>query len=100
MRIGTRALGLLLAVLTVWCLGCDAFELLAKSFTTSTDLAAASAPSVESADDDCHCVLGHVAVIGATPTPERPAAAVGDFVDLPRAVLLPRPEPPLRPPVA
>jgi hypothetical protein len=100
MRIGTRALGLLLAVLTVWCLGCDAFELVAKSFTTSTDVTAASAPSVETAGDDCHCVLGHVAVVVATSMSEPPAAAVGDFVDLPRAVLLPLPEPPLRPPVA
>jgi hypothetical protein len=100
MRTVTRSHCLLLAALTVWCLGCDAFETVAKSFSAPAQVATATAASVESGDDDCHCVLGHAAVIVASPTPGRPIAIVSDFVDLPPVVLLPRPEPPLRPPVA
>jgi hypothetical protein len=98
-----RALRLLIAVLAVWCLGCDAFESIAESLLEQrapSDVAAA-ATDVASVDaaDACHCVLGHAAVVSAASAAERPPAVVADFVERPTGVLLPAPEPLLRPPV-
>src|SRR5688572_25101276 len=100
MRATSRSQYLLLAVLTVWCLGCESFEIVAKSFTARTYVAGTDSTSVELPDDDCHCVFGHAAVVLASTTPSCSRVAVSGFVDLAPAALLPRPEPPLRPPVA
>lgn len=118
-RTATHALRLLTAVLTVWCLGCDAFESIVESLVQShasastasavadvsmsrgdTHTAATSSvgASVE-ADDVCHCVLGHAAVVSVGLTVKRPAVAPADFVERPPAMVLPAPEPLLRPPV-
>ena len=114
-----RVLRLLPAILAVWCLGCDAFESIVESLvesrapasavaavadvSTSRDDACTAAPnavgtSVEAANG-CHCVLGHAAVVSVTLTVSRPALAPADFVDRPPGVVLPAPEPLLRPPV-
>ena len=118
MRARHRTLRLLTAILTVWCLGCDAFESLAESFaesrargslavgtieppTAAGDRPAspASAADVEAAEA-CACVLGHAAVVASPFAPRCPALTHPDFAERPSARILPRPEPPLRPPVA
>jgi hypothetical protein len=105
-----------MAALTVWCLGCDAFERVAESISTPTPPAGslvtysaslgepdsmravgADTSRVDSAEV-CHCVLGHVAVVSVQSTPADRAFPVADFVDRPPAIVLPAPEPPLRPP--
>ena len=114
------ALRLLTAVLTVWCLGCDAFEAVAGWLvdsraptataavvteipTTPDDRRAtvggADGESVDAAES-CHCVLGHAAVVAAAVPIDRSPPAAADFADWPGGVLLPAPEPRLRPPVA
>jgi hypothetical protein len=99
----TRSLRLMLAVLTVWCLGCDAFEAIGESLAGPRAAAGASlaVADVATADaaDDCHCVLGHAAVVSATDAADGPPVTVADFVDRPLGVPFPTPEPPLRPPV-
>jgi hypothetical protein len=114
-----RALRLVTAMLTVWCLNCDAFEAIAESLLDSRPLASV-AGSVESptsdhgmpsvtgdvlhtgleATDACHCVLGHAAVVSVASTNDRIQLAPADFGERPRARVLPAPEPLLRPPVA
>lgn len=115
-----RALRLLPAILAVWCLGCDAFESIAESLSESRPPArvagsvadisashdgmdAAASSSVDGdveAPDACHCVLGHAAVVSVAFTIDPPATTPADFVERPPAVVLPAPQPLLRPPVA
>ncbi|MFN2564634.1 MAG: hypothetical protein ABR499_06425 [Gemmatimonadaceae bacterium] len=111
-----RALRLVTALLTVWCLGCDAFESVGEWLGESHARPAAAADVATQLDgaeltvraddenvgagDACHCVLGHAAVVSAVFAAEPPSATLPDFVDRPRAVPLPAPEPRLRPPLA
>jgi hypothetical protein len=106
-----RALRLLPAILTVWCLGCDAFESVVGSLLQSPEparIAAAVADfsvtnagvaDVEAADA-CHCVLGHAAVISVPLVVNRPTHVAADFVEWRPAAILAAPQPLLRPPVA
>jgi hypothetical protein len=119
--VAARTLRLLVATLTLWCLGCDAFEQIAKSVAATLSPVGRAAPTDEGsslrriaetnaidadaaagadAAHSCHCVLGHAVVLSAAAVLHCSAPPVTDFVAGPRAVLLPAPEPPLRPPVA
>lgn len=119
MRRTTRALRFLTAILAVWCLGCDAFEAIAESWLESPPRAAtvasaaemlsydgmraASGSSIEAglaAGDSCQCVLGDAAVVSVAFTVDRARPAPADFLERPPAVVLPAPEPLVRPPVA
>jgi hypothetical protein len=107
----SRALRMLPPILAVWCLGCDAFEAIVESLldcperaTITAAVADASTTSTVSATteagDTCHCVLGHAATVSVALALNLPAHVPGHFVERPSAVILPAPEPLLRPPVA
>jgi hypothetical protein len=111
-----RTLRLFVATVTLWCLGCDAYEQIAESAAAMLSpvrhstgeepraqrVAGYGTVEVDAgavAGDSCHCALGHAAVLSAASALPTPTVPVTPSVAPPSAALLPAPEPPLRPPV-
>jgi hypothetical protein len=104
-----RPLRVLLAFLTVWCLGCDAFDQIVDaaraqpiSAVHDGSLAAELVPTLAGVEthDACQCVQGHASECWTPQPSAEPWPGVPDFArDVAALRDAPR-DPPLRPPLA